>query len=237
MHAINFIAKHLTREYIRDRIYECDAVCAFTGLPIQQGIKKSDAISSKFTDHAYLKYPSDYISIDAYLCIKEVIETEKGANALRNYSFYVDETGLRLLKRDEILTLMLGQLRTPFVLCVSFNGKKHTSYKATVNYDSENYVITTDEGDVEFSNNAQTNTLIKACQTFYSIIPQSKDESTWFTKDEIFTGNFPTKKIQAYGIDEFTRISNVIRPYFNTPLLRLLTFVLNKLNRDLYAQS
>lgn len=86
MNAINFIAKHLDPVWVTDPVHNVDTVCAFTGQPIKQGVRKKDAIGSLFTDHAYLRYPSDYISIDAYLCIKSVIETEKGANALRNYS-------------------------------------------------------------------------------------------------------------------------------------------------------
>jgi hypothetical protein len=187
-------------------------------------------------------YPSDYISIDAYLCIKEVIETEKGANALRNYSFFVSEDGLELLPRDKILTRMLMN-RTekrkqfadnsfPFVFCVTQGGKKHLTYKATVNYNNERYIITTDFGDVEFGINAQMLQLVGACQRFYAIMPDSKEDATWFTKDEILTGNYQSKRIETYGIEDWTRLENVIKPYHNTPLLRLLTFALNKLNEN-----
>lgn len=242
MNAINFIAKHLDPVWVTDPVHNVDTVCAFTGQPIKQGIRKKDAISNVFTDHAYLKYPSDYISIDAYLCIKEVIETEKGANALRNYSFFVSEDGLELLPRDKILTRMLmnrtdkrkqfGDNSFPFVFCVTQGGKKHLTYKATVNYNNERYIITTDFWDVEFGINAQMLKLVGACQRFYAIIPDSKEDATWFTKDEILTGNYQSKRIETYGIDDWTRLENVIKPYHNTPLLRLLTFALNKLNEN-----
>lgn len=233
MHAINLIARHIDRALITDTIHQVDTVCAFTGERITEGIKKKDAIGTNFTDFAYIKHESDYVSLDFVLCTKDIfmkVREEDGLklfSGLRNFSFIATETELRFLKREEILQALLSINETPFVVCVTEGGKKHLTFKSSVNQDVNTFVITTDFGDILFSQSQVAN-ILPVIQKWYSIMPKGKQEATWFNKEEIFTGQPKMSKIVDYGIDTYTEEYNALLPYFNSPLMQLLTFILNK---------
>lgn len=232
MHAISLIARHIDRALITDIIHQIDTVCAFTGERITEGIKKKDAIGANFTDFAYVKHESDYVSLDFVLCTKDIIKKitddgEEKVSGLRNFSFIATETELRFLKREEILDALLSINQTPFVVCVTEGGKKHITFKADVNFDTGKFIVAMDSGSV-FWDRTVIDAILPIVKRWYSLIPERKQEATWFTKAEILSGDASIKKINDYGIDKYIEESNILRPYFNSQLMRLLTFVINK---------
>ncbi|MEM1123489.1 MAG: hypothetical protein AAGJ18_23830, partial [Bacteroidota bacterium] len=201
MHPINFIAQHLDQSNLKLEVVPVDTICAFTGETITEGVPNKKLIKKTFTDQAYLKYPSDYSSVAAAMCIESVISGNKGLNALRNYSYYVTDQVLTLLKREAILPTIQKLKNKPFVLVVTYANKKHTAYKTTLNTSKDNFIITTDIGDIA-TNLQEINQIIPILQQMYAIVPDKKhtaQQPTFFAKKEIYSGNYPSYKMNQFG--------------------------------------
>lgn len=148
---MRIIAKHLDRGNLKYPVHAVDTRCAFTGEFIREAVKVTDLVSDVFTDWEYVKYPTGWASIDAALCIGDVLPGKTRNNALRNYSFFATENELRLLGRESILDILLNIPKTPFRVAVTFNNKKHTSYKTVENTDTRLFTVTTDiRGNILF---------------------------------------------------------------------------------------
>jgi hypothetical protein len=229
---MKIIAKHLNQNNLKAKIHQnIDALCAFTGQAITEGVLLHDCISDVFTDFEYIKYPSDYVSVETALCIAEVIQTEKGKyNALRSYSYYADENVLRFLKREEILELLLNIPSVPFHIAVSFNFKKHTSFKTHCNINTDQFIITTDLYQVEFKKSYILE-FLPILQKWYRVPPNKVSTSTqptYFTKEEILTGKCNMKKVDEYGLDQWYMETTILQHYRNTLIFELIVHLLNK---------
>ena len=226
MNSIKFIAKHIN--YDSDKIVDCDTVCAFTGEKITKGIKKKVALSGNFTDFEYLKFESDYISVDAFKCLGEMIQTEKKLNSLRNYSYLVTESDLKILKKDELWDIIINPPNPPFILAYTFSSKKHTTFKSKITTDKNKIQIITDTyGNVEIDK-ILLNDVIEIVQSWYSATADMPAIATFFTKDEILAGSDNLKKIQVYGLEKFNVEDKILSRFRNTPQLILLTRLVNK---------
>jgi len=230
MTSVDFIAKHLPLENLGIPILPVNDVCSFTGKTIKEGVYNKKLIKKTFTDHAYLRYPSDYSSVEAALCIEAVIPAKKGLSSLRNYSYFVSERNLKLLKREEILDLMLNINESPFVLAVTYSNKKHTSYKTTLNYNIEKFVVTTDVGDVLIERKGLLE-ILPILQNWYTVVDGKQctaSQPTYFTKSEILSGSENIKRIRQYGIEKYCLENAEIEKYRNTAFLNLIVHILNK---------
>lgn len=227
----NFISKHLEKKNLKIKVYQVDSICAFTGIKITEGVLMKDLIKKTFNDHEFIKFNSDYASIDTALLIEEVIKGEKGFNSIRNYSFYADETKLELLKRENILELLLNIPNNPFQIGVTFSNKKHISYKAPANFDTENFQVITDLGVVNFDKKKSLQ-IIDIIQKWYTVIPEKKETSTlptYFTKEQIKGLSNPNyKQIEAYGLQKYFKESQELEKFRGTSLFNLITHCLNK---------
>lgn len=229
MNSIEFIAKHLDAAKL-PTLEPCDTICLFTGKQIKQGISVKKAISANFTDHEYLKYDSGYVSPEAWLCIGSVIHGKTRLNSLRSYSYIVTESELKLLKHTELIDYILNPPNPPFVFVISYNNKKHTSFKADVNHSKELFQITTDLYSVQFDKK-NVNCIYPIVQKWYSVIPEKQNtelQPTWFTKKEIKVGCINNKKIREYGINKYFKETQMIEKYRNTNFLELLIHCLRK---------
>lgn len=227
----NLISKHLNPNLLNIPIEQVDAICAFTGQPISEGVPLKQLIKKTFTDQEIIRYPSDYASVDIALIMERVIAGQKGLTSLRNYSFYATEKELKLLKREEILELLLHIPKTPFQIGITFSHKKHIAYRCVVNYDKSNYIITTDKGNVSF-NKLIAADIVLIMQRWYKILPgqeTSKLQPTYFTKKEISGEGIPkTSKIKEYGIKCYFQENQFLDKYRKTLLFELLVHILNK---------
>lgn len=229
---MEIIAKHLDKSLLKYQIIEgLDTVCAFTGRHISKGYKLTDIISKVFTDFEYIRYDSKYVSEEIALCIQEVIPTAKGGkNSLRSYSYLATEKELRFFKREDTLELLLNIPETPFRMAVSFNFKKHTSYKTALNSSKDNFVVATDLFNVRFDR-TEVLRFLPLIQSWYTIIPGkegSSQQPTFFSKADILGGNADYKKQVVYGLDKFESENEFLKPYRNTQLLTFIVHVLNK---------
>ena len=229
MNSINFIAKQIKANIPH---IKCDSICAFTGQKITEGIKKKDALSANFTDIEYLKYDSEFISVDAYKCITGVIEVHKNNkiifNSLRNYSYFVDENKLKLLKKEDLWDIIINTPDAPFVLAYTFNSKKHTTIKSKITYDKDLIYVATDTLGNIILDRKTIEILCPIIQNWYSAIPEMKEPQTLFIKDEILFGTDNVKKIYEYGYEKFKQENEILAKYRNTNVIVLLTRLVNR---------
>ena len=183
LHPVELIGKHLDRNNLRLTNYAINSKCAISGKDITQGILVTDLVSDVFTDWQYIRH-GKYVSIEAALCIAEVIKTDKGYNSLRNYSYIATPDKFQFLKREHILDTLLTLNESQFCIAVSYSFKKHLSYKCVLNEQSESFYITTDVGTFLFDKN-KVRDFLPILQSQYSI---STKDFTYFTKQDIAAG-------------------------------------------------
>ena len=228
MQATELIAKNLENKDLLPIKENINAICCFSGEPITEGVLKKDVLSSNFTDTQYLRYDSKYISVSIAQCMQPI--SSDGRASLRNYSFFATENELRLLQRSEIWELIISEKATPFVLCVTYNGKKHVSYTAQPQYRNDVFSVYTDAGEVEVDFSV-LGELTPILTSWYSIVKGKEKAATpptYFTKDEILTGEIGNNKIQSYGVEKYFQENQILEKYRNLPILKLLVFILQK---------
>lgn len=226
MHVINFIAQHFNNIELEYKLEKVNTICAFTGEKISEGYRLKDIISSSFTDYEYIKFQSEHVSRGVGLVLSSRLIN--GKSGLRNYSYFVTQDEIRILKSNEVEEYLLKEKPTPFVFCITFNGKKHTSFKAIINYSSNNFTIQTDIAPV-LVKKKDLDIIYPILKNRYTIIDKNdKKQKTFFTKDEILYGCNNYSKIEKYGINIYYNEENVLKYYRNTMLIKLLTFILQK---------
>lgn len=238
MNSINFISKHLKEKYLSNLKLEVhkdiNEICAFTGDKISEGIKKKDFISSTFTDFEYLKFNSEWVSLDIALCMEYIIPNDKGTLiSLRFKSFYVSEKELRFLNRDDLEELIFNIPDSPFIIAVSFGFKKHISFKSKINFSKDKFIVSTDKGLVEIDKN-KIDELYQIMKKWYTIVEGKEETSqqpTYFTKDDILNGCSNYMKIEQYGNKYFIE-NDYIQKFRNTFLLEFLCHILNKRSKN-----
>lgn len=289
MHPNQLIGKHLDTQFLKSKIHKTESICAFTGESIKEGVLLKDLLSSNFTDTEYIKFKSDYTSVDVALCMQEsyvatricaftgesiqegiatkellktkklskqqakefayqsnyigvkalqqlniIAETKIFLNSLRNYSYYADNKELTILKREDVLSRLLSNKETPFVMAVTYSNKKHTSYKTRLNYDSNTFIIATDNQNVEIDIH-RVKKYLPILKKWYSIIKgkeNSSQEPTYFTKNEILTGRLNHNKLSFYSIEQGIKENAILEKYRNSPEFNLIVFALNKIKYE-----
>jgi len=215
----HLIGKHLPILQDGFPIQSC-AICGATNI---HGFRRAEVISSSFTDH-------DFLSTDKQICQYCAACLGKGQprnHFLRNTSFLATKSQLLRLKREEIWQYIFNPPSPPFIFGVTYNHKKHISFKAPINLSRENYQIRTENECVTIPPKA-IQPLSAILQKWYTICRDIKTEPTYFTKNDILMGCNNYKKIETYGIYTYLAENQKIQPYRQTALLQLLTYALNK---------
>lgn len=224
---MNLISKHLNKNNLKLKVYQIDSICAFTGEKITDGVLMNDLIKKTFTDHELIKFKSDYVNIGIAL----MLENFEGKQGLRNFSFYADHSELTLLKRENILKLLMDIKNTPFQIGITYSGKKHIAYKAPINYNADSYQVVTDLGIVNFEKEKVLK-IIDIAQKWYTVLPGKKELSTlptYFTKEQIKGLSNPNhKQIEAYGLQKYFKESHELDKFRGTSLFNLIIYCLNK---------
>lgn len=256
MQSINFIAKHLNKNNLSKSVHKCNTVCAFTGDKITKGVKLKDITGGTFTDYEFVRYDSDFVSVDAALCIsqsilndvpsftdrefiafnnksvkfkiKEYKKHKQKINSLRNYSFICTNDELFLLTREDFMQYILNPPRPPFIIGYSFNNKKHISYKSVISYSTDEFFVCTDTlGNVKFEAD-KVNEVYPVIQNWYTKNNEiHKVNESYFNKTEILSGSENYGKIKTYGIDLYEKENAIIEKYRNTSFLTTIVRLLN----------
>jgi hypothetical protein len=227
MTATQFISKQL-KNTDSMKIESVDTICAFSGRKIEKGIALKNVLSPNFTDNAYVRYQSDYCSIDVAQCMQPISSGNRAS--LRNYSFLATENKLTLLSREFLFETVVNKKPIPFVLVVTYNAKKHVSYKTKMQFSNTEFTVFTDSGDVKIRQEA-LNTVLPIVQNWYSVVKGKESTSTlptYFTKNEILTGQVSNAKITAYGAERFFEENQILENYYNSPSLKLIVFIIKK---------
>lgn len=231
MHPLDIIGQHLNRQNLKLPIVPLTReICVFSGKPITEGVPTKKLIKKTFTDQSYLRFTSDYASVDAALCIEAVISGNKGLNSLRNYSFLATNEELRLLKREEIWDILMNPPKGEFVIGVTYSHKKHIAYKAMSNRRRNAFYVTTDEGNVIIYPSGHKE-VIDIIQRWYTCLPEkisTKQQPTFFTKKDILNGTDNYNRIERYGFDKFLQEDKILARSRRGPALKLLVHCLNK---------
>lgn len=240
MHITTFLAQNIRIDDSTLPLVECNSICAFSGECITRGVKTSLAIKDTFTDRAYLRYESEYISREAYICMNPVAfgdKVRKGSKTglpqwqMRSYSYLATESAFRTLPREEWMQWILHPPEPPFALSFTESGQKHRSFKTAINYDREHYTVRMDTLDVDV-NMLTVGILQPVMQAWYSIIPEKRNTAaapTYFTKDEIRHGTQNHSRIATYGLERYFRENDYLAQHRTTPLFHLLLEALQKL--------
>lgn len=232
----NIISKHLPKQNLALKIHEgINEICSFTGEKIDRGVRNKDLIKKTFSDKQYIRYKSEYTSVDVALLIEEVFLKEKEGklirNALRSFSFLATEKELIFLDKSKFIANHLFNLpNEPFFLCITYSHKKHIAYKASLNYSNTEFIVTTDEGDV-LVNLVKAKEILLCISKWYTVTPETQgksQEATYFTKDEIRFANPPTHKIVRYGINLYKQENEQIQAFRNTAIFNFLVNLLQK---------
>lgn len=224
----HLISRHLDFSKL-DNVEDVDTICLFTGQKITKGIHRKHVIKSTFTDLEFLKFDSDYVSLDVASTMTNILPGKTRPVSLRNYSFLAIEKELKLLKNSELLPFLVAPPEPPFFFCISFNNKKHLAFKAKLNFSRENFLITTDIGDCLIEK-SKVEEILPVIQKWYTVISEKADtkaEPTYFTKDEILKGSKNYKRIESYPGNYFQE-DQFIQKYRGTMLLKILVHCLIK---------
>lgn len=136
IHATDLIAKHVSADVdVSDAIAE---TCFVTGR-VTRCIPRNRAISEAFTDMRFCNAPkSQYVSVNVAIAWKHgsYIPGKKRIFCPERQScWYADNNEFRLLKRDDILELVLnGAQSVPWAGWATEKYRKHGSTRAQVNY-------------------------------------------------------------------------------------------------------
>lgn len=230
MNAVDFIGSKINYNLFK-RVHEVDTICAFTGEIINEGVEVKDVLAANFTDNEYVKYDSKYVSVNVAKCIAEFkVGTKKWM--LRSVSYLCTSDELLQLGREEFMPIMLYPPEPPFVLAYSFLNKKHTSFKARINYSKDNYFVITDKHGLISIDLKMLRELYPTLQNWYTRNPEIHSATdTYFNKTDILTGNPSLVKIKQYGIDKFEAENKFINKHRNTSFLELITRLLNAHNQ------
>lgn len=112
MNGTKLIGSHLLKysQNLKLKIYNVNTICAFTNEHIEKGIKLSDLIKEKFVDYEFIKYSSEYCSVESALLIEQIIPNQNNKlNPIRNYSFFCNENELTFLKREDLENILFMQ--------------------------------------------------------------------------------------------------------------------------------
>ena len=240
MNAIDMLGIHLQKfvDNLGIPIYEFPqgVECAFTLTRVTRACKLTDVLSAVFSEWEYVRGDSGYVSLSTALAIREVIPSSKQGvcNALRSYSYFATREIFNVgIKREELLdTLLTLPDGEPFVFAVTFNSKKHTSYKLSVCNNNQSFSIATDIAPTVAIDMNAVRAILPIMQKWYTVLPgkeQSEQAPTWFTKDEILQGCKDSKRINAYGLELYMQEDEILQPYRNTHFLEVLTRMLNKI--------
>lgn len=230
-----FLSKHLLDLEDSDVIeLKAPVICAFTGIETMRAAPINKAISGNFTDWTYLRYKSNYISEEAYKCIKQTLPLPNGSvGDVRMYSFFADEDSLQVVEHSKRLEVLLADKKPPFLFVIgnlyASKAQKHIVYKSIVSTDAECFFVCTEAGNVAIEM-PWVRSILPTLQAWYTCPIGSK--SPYFTKQEILSGCKDVKKIEAYGVAKYFEQNAIIEPYRGTMRLDLLVNFLQISNND-----
>ena len=196
-------------------------ICCVCGV-YQGDIQKKDAFGSVYTNFDRLQGSSDTVCDCCYVMLKE--------RRLRISSWIVTENKLYCYKREELEHVIFLDIETPFCCYITTSFKKLGQVKVKLNCSSQAFFIQFEETPVWFVPESVKD-VYKIMKKQYSILPGEDGKETpktYFTKQEIRSGDYSYKRIIEYGIEELREDNVELSKFRGGSVFELLLYVLNK---------
>lgn len=213
MYPTHLIYQALGKPYVETA--SCNGICAFCGIEILEGVPLKNSVSDTFTNFDQLTdRNASYVCKCCYACLKDVRLRRMNFIAIGNS----DDSDKHIIffKRHEIEQYLFSPPPAPFVFSVTENFKKHTSFKARVNYSQKIFYIQKEDEWILFSP-AKYREIYESMKRLYST----------FSKTSIQTGNYQQNFIKKYGIHDFMHDEEIIKIARGTQQFELLIYALN----------
>lgn len=157
-----------------------------------QGTLRKKTIKESFTDIQAARYITSESCCEACsFCLSHM--------SLRNYSIFATSTGLFHPTRPEIRNILLFPPEPPFLICVADSGQKWLHYRGKVNYSKEEFKVRFEEIEV----------IVKPLE-FKEMLENIEKLYISFSKEEIKTGKYSQERIKRFGIQEFSKLEEII---------------------------
>lgn len=192
-------------------------------------IRKADTISSGFTNWDRC---SNTVSKAVCLPCYSVMKYKEGkVPKLRQSSWVATMDSITWLQRGDIAEqLFAANILMPFCFYVTTSFKKLGHLKVALNYDQSRFTVQFEEISVQFDREAHRE-LYDTMRLFYSMPAgeeEKKQPKSFFTKEEIRTGNYQPHRIREFGIAEWREKDAIIAQFRGDPVLDLLLWSLNQ---------
>lgn len=212
------IAKHIKPEKGKEI-----GICKVCGQKTESGFKSKLYIKdARFTNFDLLKaVDSDIICQNCASCLSEP--------KLRRSSFIADTDKIIYLQKNDIenyvFNLSETGIKTPFVFCVTESFKKHMSFKATINYDTNKYTVTHENYSFVID--------VAQAQKIYAVL---NEFYLYFNKDELLSGDYNSIALKTYCADctlqQFTSKEKLLRDKRGSHEFNFLVYILNSEKRN-----
>ncbi len=175
-----------------------------------RGILVADRITDMFSDVHHMKLPES----------KSLCEACYGLQSQRRFRFYstlATEDGVRHLARDSWAEILTSPPPPPWAALLATSGQKHLFFKTRINHDNGRVYVQMEDLGIEFPP-AELSELLTIVERMYTI----------FTKAEIESGNYDSRRILQYGMGKFDADEREVARYRGGRLLTLAVWIARK---------
>lgn len=202
--------------------------CKMCGCDTTHGFLAKDYIKDAwFTNFDELEnIQSDVICEYCSACMK--------STALRRSSYIADEKQIVFLKKNDIENYVfgLGNIVTgQFVVCITESFKKHTSFKAVVNRDTNKYTVTHENYKFVFD--------ARKMKKVYDVMNALY---LYFSKEELLTGDYNAYYIMEYmksghTEQEFLQNESVLSAVRGSKAFEFCVYMLNSERKNEFVKE
>ena len=217
----HMIGRHLTADLPDLEPFE--GPCALCGAEGGEGRPIDRVLTPTFADVDWLTGGTHFCAH----CLRCLGQGQPRSAWIKNFSCLATGQELRVLRREDLWDVLMQPPDEPFVLNITFDHKKHMSFKSRVNPGGSPYWVTTDRDTCLIDLDAMAEA-IGVMQRWYTVCRPAKSEPTWFTKDHILHGCTDVKRILAYGAERFRTEDAVLQHRRGDHALDVLVHALNK---------
>jgi len=172
--------------------------CKICGRESNEGLNWKKVFSSNFTDFNYLRSEDNNVCKECSSALKD--RNLAGKN-LRATSFLINAEEMQIIKNDTILNFIKNPIKTPFYFIYTFSQKKHIFFKSSINYSTDEFIISTDNGNINIKKEAFLK-LYGVCKELYE---------AGFSKTDIQTGSYnKNAAIKNLGLERLLKLESQI---------------------------
>ena len=180
-------------------------MCA--GVTNGQGLLVADRITEMFSDVHLMRWKESKSLCMACAGLQK-------QRPFRLYSMLATEDGVRHLARASWAEILTNPPEPPWAACLAVSGQKHLFYKTQVNYQNKIVYVQMEDLGIRFDP-GELAVLLGAVENLYRI----------FTKDEISTGYYSSRRVLQYGMREFEQDEWHVKHYRGERLLNLAVWI------------